>query len=186
MVALLEFGDTFIVNFCRSKSAEAISRLHKIILTRSFGLTPHSSNSPSHPAIPLYRIAMNVVNDCSSSKDLPFGYTANASFTATLITAGVKYLFVNVGTDHPGLIEVFAHVSRPNRQNFPHILTCPNEIVVLTIAHWYAQITGEYQAVLLHIETGTLAMAGVLYNTAKARVPVLIWAGSSPSTIDGE
>jgi len=40
MVALLEFGDIFTGNFCRSKSAEAISRLHKIILTGSFGLTP--------------------------------------------------------------------------------------------------------------------------------------------------
>jgi acetolactate synthase I/II/III large subunit len=40
--------------------------------------------------------------------------------------------------------------------------------------------------VLLHVETGTLAMAGALHNAAKGRAPVLIWAGASPSTIEGE
>jgi acetolactate synthase-1/2/3 large subunit len=67
-------------------------------------------------------------------------------------------------------------------------MTCPNEMVALTVAHSYAQITGDCQAVLLHayVETGTLAMAEALYNAAKARVPLLIWAGTSPSTIEGE
>jgi acetolactate synthase I/II/III large subunit len=29
-------------------------------------------------------------------------------------------------------------------------------------------------------------MAGALHNAAKGRAPVLIWAGASPSTIEGE
>jgi hypothetical protein len=117
---------------------------------------------------------------------VPFRYTASAAFIDTLIAAGVKYLFVNLGTDHPGLVEVFAHASLTKRKDFPRVLTCPNEMVALTVAHSYAQITGECQAVLLHVETGTLAMAGALHNAAKARAPVLIWAGASPSTIEGE
>jgi acetolactate synthase I/II/III large subunit len=134
----------------------------------------------------------------SSTKATPFRYTASAAFIDTLIAAGVKYLFVNLGTDHPGLVEVFAHASMTKRKNFPRVLTCPNEMVALTVAHRYcplafeaaktsyAQITGECQAVLLHVETGTLAMAGALHNAAKGRAPVLIWAGASPSTIEGE
>ena len=125
-------------------------------------------------------------NGVHGKKVTPFRYTASAAFLDTLIAAGVKYLFVNLGTDHPGLVEVFAHASMTKRKDFPRVMTCPNEMVALTIAHSYAQITGECQAVLLHVETGTLAMAGALHNAAKARVPVLIWAGASPSTIEGE
>lgn len=29
-------------------------------------------------------------------------------------------------------------------------------------------------------------MAGALHNAAKGRAPVLVWAGASPSTIEGE
>jgi len=125
-------------------------------------------------------------NGAQEKKVTPFRYTASAAFLDTLIASGVKYLFVNLGTDHPGLVEVFAHASMTKRKDFPRVLTCPNEMVALTIAHTYAQVTGECQAVLLHVETGTLAMAGALHNATKARVPVLIWAGASPSTIEGE
>jgi acetolactate synthase I/II/III large subunit len=128
----------------------------------------------------------NGANGPESKKVTPFRYTASAAFLDTLIAAGVKYLFVNLGTDHPGLVEVFANASLTKRKDFPRVLTCPNEMVALTIAHTYAQITGECQAVLLHVETGTLAMAGALHNATKSRSPVLIWAGASPSTIEGE
>jgi len=129
----------------------------------------------------------DTTNGSESKKIAPkFRYTASAAFLDTLIAAGVKYLFVNLGTDHPGLVEVFAHASMTKRKDFPRVLTSPNEMVALTIAHAYAQITGQIQAVLLHVETGTLAMAGALHNAAKSRSPVLIWAGASPSTIEGE
>jgi hypothetical protein len=70
-----------------------------------------------------------------SSRATPFRYTASAAFIDTLIVAGVKYLFVNLGTDHPGIVEVFAHASMSKRKDFPRVLTCPNEMVALTIAH---------------------------------------------------
>jgi hypothetical protein len=73
----------------------------------------------------------------SSTKTTPFRYTASAAFIDTLIAAGVKYLFVNLGTDHPGLVEVFAHASMTKRKDFPRVLTCPNEMVALTVAHRY-------------------------------------------------
>jgi acetolactate synthase I/II/III large subunit len=125
-------------------------------------------------------------NGVEGKKLVTLRSTASAAFIDTLIAAGVKYIFVNLGTDHPGIVEVFAHASLTKRKDFPRVLTCPNEMVAVTVATAYAQMTGECQAVFLHVETGTLAMGGALHNAAKARVPVLIWAGASPSTIEGE
>ena len=115
-----------------------------------------------------------------------FRYTAYSAFLDTLYQAGVRYLFVNLGTDHPGLLETFGHASITKRKNFPKVITAPSEMVALTIATAYAQMTGECQAVLVHVETGTLALGGALHNVFRARVPVFIFAGASPSTISGE
>jgi acetolactate synthase-1/2/3 large subunit len=40
--------------------------------------------------------------------------------------------------------------------------------------------------VLVHVDCGTQAMAGAIHNVAKCRVPVLIFAGASPYTQEGE
>jgi acetolactate synthase-1/2/3 large subunit len=40
--------------------------------------------------------------------------------------------------------------------------------------------------VFVHVETGTLALAGGIHNAAKGRIPVLIFAGTSPFTQEGE
>src|SRR5262249_26812152 len=45
---------------------------------------------------------------------------------------------------------------------------------------------GRAQAVLVHVECGTQALAGALHNAAKGRIPVLIFAGASPFTQEGE
>jgi acetolactate synthase-1/2/3 large subunit len=59
-------------------------------------------------------------------------------------------------------------------------------MVALSAAHGFAQVTGRAQAVLVHVECGTQALAGALHNAAKGRVPVLIFAGASPFTQEGE
>ena len=56
----------------------------------------------------------------------------------------------------------------------------------LSAAHGYAQATGRAQAVIVHVECGTRALAGAIHNAAKGRVPVLIFAGTSPFTQEGE
>ena len=53
-------------------------------------------------------------------------------------------------------------------------------MVALTAAHGYAQVSGKAQAVLVHVECGTQALAGAVHNAAKGRVPVLVFAGASP------
>src|SRR5882672_8196098 len=66
------------------------------------------------------------------------------------------------------------------------MITCPNEMVALSAAHGYAQVSGRAQAVIVHVECGTQALAGAVHNAARGRVPVFIFAGMSPFTQEGE
>jgi acetolactate synthase-1/2/3 large subunit len=112
-------------------------------------------------------------------------YTASAAFVEALNEAGVSFIFANLGSDHPGIVEALAEAKATGRPA-PKLITCPNEMVALSAAHGYAQVTGRAQAVLVHVECGTQALAGALHNAAKGRVPVLIFAGASPFTQEGE
>src|SRR5215467_4819398 len=112
-------------------------------------------------------------------------YTASAAFLEALNEAGVSYIFANWGSDHPALIEALAE-ARATGRKVPEIITCPNEMVALSAAQGYAQVSGRAQAVVVHVECGTQSLAGAIHNAAKGRVPVLIIAGASPFTQDGE
>src|SRR6516225_8697961 len=93
-------------------------------------------------------------------------YTASTALLETLRDADVSYIFANFGSDHPALIEAIAE-ARAEGRPIPEIITCPNEVVV-------------------HVECGTQSLAGAVHNAAKARVPVFIFAGTSPFTQEGE
>src|SRR5499427_6167433 len=112
-------------------------------------------------------------------------YTAGAALIEALHEAGVSFIFANLGSDHPAIVESLAETSATGRPA-PKLITCPNEMVALSAAHGFAQVTGRAQAVLVHVECGTQALAGALHNAAKGRVPVLIFAGASPFTQEGE
>ncbi|MEX0852609.1 MAG: thiamine pyrophosphate-binding protein, partial [Bauldia sp.] len=112
-------------------------------------------------------------------------YTASTALFETLEAAGVAYVFANFGSDHPALIEAIAEAGATGRA-IPEVVTCPNEMVALSCAQGYAQVSGRAQAVLVHVDCGTQALAGALHNVARARVPVFIFAGLSPLTQEGE
>jgi acetolactate synthase-1/2/3 large subunit len=59
-------------------------------------------------------------------------------------------------------------------------------MVAMTCAHGYAQLTGRAQAVVVHVDCGTQSLGGAVHNAAKARIPVFVFAGLSPSTQEGE
>jgi len=59
-------------------------------------------------------------------------------------------------------------------------------MVALAAAQGFAQITGRAQAVLVHVDCGTQSLAGAVHNAARSRTPVLIFAGQSPLTQNGE
>jgi acetolactate synthase-1/2/3 large subunit len=99
--------------------------------------------------------------------------------------AGVSCVFVNLGSDHPALVEAIA-AARACGAPLPRIITCPFEMVGLMAAHGHAMLSGRPQAVIVHVECGTQSLAGAVHNAARGRVPALIYAGLSPATQDGE
>jgi acetolactate synthase-1/2/3 large subunit len=112
-------------------------------------------------------------------------HTASTALLDALTTAGVSYVFANFGSDHPAILEAFAAAAAEGRA-VPELITCPAEMVALSAAQGFAQVTGRAQAVLVHVECGTQSLGGAVHNVARGRVPVLIFAGASPYTQDGE
>jgi acetolactate synthase I/II/III large subunit len=114
-------------------------------------------------------------------------YTASTAFLEALAEAGVSYVFANLGSDHPGIIEAFAQARADGRAHaLPELIVCPHEVVAISAAHAYAMVTGEAQAVLVHVDSGTANVIGSVGNALRGRVPVLIFAGSVPATQEGE
>jgi acetolactate synthase I/II/III large subunit len=114
-------------------------------------------------------------------------YTTSTAFLEALSEAGVTYIFANLGSDHPGLLEAMAQARAEGRGHaLPKIIVCPHETVALSAAHAYAMITGEPQAVAVHVDAGTQNLSGAVNNAMRGRVPVLIFAGMSPFTLNGE
>lgn len=112
-------------------------------------------------------------------------YTASTAFLEALTEAGVSYIFANFGSDHPGLVEAIAE-ARARGTKVPDVVTCPNEMVGMSAAHGFTQVTGAPQCVLVHVECGTQALAGAVHNAARGRIPMLVFAGASPFTQGGE
>jgi acetolactate synthase I/II/III large subunit len=112
-------------------------------------------------------------------------YTASTAMLEALQEEGVLYIFANFGSDHPALVEAIAEARALGTQ-IPTIVTCPNEMVAMSCAHGYAQLTGRAQAVLVHVECGTQSLGGAVHNAAKGRIPVFVFAGLSPFTQEGE
>jgi acetolactate synthase-1/2/3 large subunit len=112
-------------------------------------------------------------------------YRGGNALLEALAESGVRYIFANFGSDHPALIEASAEAKATGRK-LPEVLTCPNEMVALSCAHGFAQVSGRAQAVIVHVDCGTQALAGAVHNAAKGRIPVLIFAGLSPFSQEGE
>ena len=127
-------------------------------------------------------------------------YTTSTALLEALAEAGVRYIFANLGSDHPGLIEALAQAnaearaalaggsggSSPRGSRVPRLIVCPHETVALSAAHAYASMTGQPQAVFVHVDAGTQNLGGAVSNAMRGRVPVLIFAGAAPFTITGE
>ncbi|KAJ5983686.1 hypothetical protein N7481_005785 [Penicillium waksmanii] len=54
------------------------------------------------------------------------------------------------------------------------------------MADGYARLSGKPQAVIVHVDVGTQGLGAAVHNASCGRAPVLIFAGLSPYTIEGE
>ncbi|MHB8620742.1 MAG: thiamine pyrophosphate-requiring protein [Chloroflexota bacterium] len=98
---------------------------------------------------------------------------------------GVEYIFANIGTDYPAIVEAMAKYRRDGRP-MPQVVLAQHEMVALSAAHGYGAATGRPQAVFVHVDVGTQNLGGSVHNACRARIPVFILAGLSPITTKGE
>lgn len=63
-----------------------------------------------------------------STAEDPKMYTASFAFFEAIWEAGVTHCFVNLGSDHPSIIEAMVKGQREKNGEFPRIITCPNEV----------------------------------------------------------
>ncbi|OCK77064.1 Thiamin diphosphate-binding protein [Lepidopterella palustris CBS 459.81] len=59
-------------------------------------------------------------------------------------------------------------------------------MVALSAADGFARATNLPQCVLIHVDVGTQGLGAAVHNASTGRAPVLIFAGLSPFTIEGE
>ncbi|KAK8041710.1 hypothetical protein PG993_006233 [Apiospora rasikravindrae] len=93
-------------------------------------------------------------------------YTASFAFFEAIWEAGVTHCFVNLGSDHPSIIEAM--------------------MVAMSMADGYARLTGKPQVVIVHVDVGTQGLGAAVHNASTGRAPVLVFAGMSPFTLEGE
>ncbi|KAF5496400.1 Benzoylformate decarboxylase [Colletotrichum fructicola] len=55
-------------------------------------------------------------------------YSASFAFFEGLYEAGVSHVFVNLGSDHPAIMEALAHGAQLKGVKFPRVITCPHEL----------------------------------------------------------
>ena len=82
-------------------------------------------------------------------------YTTASLIFKTLADAGVTHAFVNWGNDHPAFLEELERERVEDGKTVVEIITCPHEMVALSAAQGYAQVTGKPAAVIVHVDCGT-------------------------------
>lgn len=80
-----------------------------IILTNFLGYTPHLLPS-------LKRCGRYGIHAFTSIEIL------------TQLKAGVTHVFANLGSDHPSILEAMVKGQKEKKDQFPTIVTCPNEV----------------------------------------------------------
>lgn len=74
-----------------------------------------------------HKLACNYLCVANQSRNL---YTASFAFFESLWEAGITHCFVNLGSDHPSIIEAIVKGQNEKKGQFPRIITCPNEVSV--------------------------------------------------------
>ncbi len=105
--------------------------------------------------------------------------TAGDVLLASLRQRGVAHFFANPGTDFPAIVEGFAR-ARESGTQVPRPVLVPHENLAVAMAHGAYLVTGEPQAVMVHVNVGTANTINMLADAARDRVPLLLMAGRTP------
>ncbi|KAJ4044223.1 hypothetical protein NW756_004555 [Fusarium oxysporum] len=177
---------------CRPAQLQSSARRYNTAaissLSQRDGKSPSLSLSASHSkaSTALHTPSPTAVMNRSYSTASEDMYTASFAFFEAIWDAGITHCFVNLGTDHPSIIEAMVKGQREKKGKFPKIITCPNEMVAMSMADGYARLTGKPQCVIVHVDVGTQGLGAAVHNASTGRAPVLVFAGLSPFTQEGE
>ncbi|KAI1141951.1 putative thiamine pyrophosphate enzyme [Hypoxylon sp. FL0543] len=144
--------------------------------------TPAAAFLTNHRAHPQVSKSTTMATPRSTSGP----YTTAFALFEALWEAGITACFVNVGSDHPSIIEAIVKGKRERPNSWPRMITCPSEVTAISMADGYARVSGRPQAVLVHVDVGTQALGQGVHNASVGRAPVFIFAGLCPYTESGE
>jgi acetolactate synthase-1/2/3 large subunit len=106
------------------------------------------------------------------------------AFVEMLNNTGVEYIFLNSGTDVFPILEAIKRMMEQER-SVPKIILCIDEATAMFAAHGYFQNTGKPQAVLVHVDAGTINIGGAYHDAQRDHAGILVFAGRAPSTFGG-
>ena len=109
----------------------------------TFHLSPRINGDVWHPR-PLKfsaqkTLAIATLHPSTSQSIRTMPYSASTAFLEAIVEAGIKYIYGNFGSDHPGILESLAEAKKTGRK-MPEVITCPIEQVGLHIAMGYAHV----------------------------------------------
>lgn len=106
-------------------------------------------------------------------------------YLETLSEGGVDALYAVAGTDFPSVVETYER-GGPSAPGLPRPYTVPHENLAVSMAHGDALRTGRAQVAMVHVSVGTANMVCGALNAMRDGVPVVLSAGRTPLTEEGE
>jgi acetolactate synthase I/II/III large subunit len=110
---------------------------------------------------------------------------AGEVFLRALADHGIDYFFANPGTDFPPIVEAYSRAQQSNAK-VPQPLVIPHECIAVAMAHGAYLMNDRPQAVMLHVNVGTANAIANVINLYRDHVPLLLAAGGSPITEQGQ
>ncbi len=110
--------------------------------------------------------------------------TVAEAYLCLLKQRGIDWLFANAGTDFAPIIEALAR-GRSAGLAMPEAVPIAHETVAVAMAHGYYLVSGQPQAIMVHVNVGTANALMGLINAARDQVPMLFTSGRTPITEHG-
>ena len=104
-------------------------------------------------------------------------------FIDQLVKNDVEAIYINSGTDTVPIQEAFVKRKSFKLKN-PQLILCLDELVAGSAAHGHYLASNTPQAVIVHVDVGTLQLGGSLHNAQRGRAGILFFAGRAPYTVD--
>lgn len=101
-----------------------------------------------------------------------------------LYSMGVKYAFMNSGTDYAPIIESLAEMSAEENPGTEVVLV-PHESPAVAMAIGYYMVAHIPAAVMVHTTPGTANSLNMVLNARSMNIPLILFAGRTPVTEKG-